>query len=198
MVPAGAVAFIALLGVLWDGYQLWVATPHADPDTAIPKFLIALVIYFGALFGFSYGYELYNVPKALRLTIIIGLIGLASVFILLALGALLKGSSSSSKSSRSSNNTSGSGSAFAGGSSSGGSINIPRFSLNLGRSPGGGTGLGLSSPVATGCVFCTRPLPPGGKLPLLPGADPSRFCPKCGQEFEPAGDAAQAHGAAQS
>src|ERR1051325_7314867 len=101
MVPAGAVAFIALLGVLWDGYQLWVATPHADPDTAIPKFLIALVIYFGALFGFSYGYELYNVPKALRLTIIIGLIGLASVFILLALGALLKGSSSSSKSSRS-------------------------------------------------------------------------------------------------
>lgn len=197
MVPCGLVAFAALLGILWDGYQLWMATPAADPDAAIPKLLVALVIYFGTLFGFSYGYELYNVKKAIRLTIIIGLIGLAAIFILLALGAVLKGSSGS-KSSKSSNSSSGSGSSFAGGSyaSSGG----PNFALNLGRSYGnssGGQSLGtmLGSLARPGqCSVCARPMPPGGAVPLPAGADPIRFCPKCGQEFEAAGENVKAVG----
>lgn len=198
MVPCGLVAFAALLGVLWDGYQLWVATPRADPDIAIPQLLVALVIYFGSLFGFSYGYELYDVKKAVRLTIIIGLIGLAAIFILLALGAVLKGSSGSK--SKSSSSSSGSGSSFGGGSSYSGG---PNFSLNLGSSYGsygrsyGNQPLGavLGSLVHPGeCSVCARPLPPGGKATIPAGLDPSRVCPKCGQEFEAAGENARAAG----
>lgn len=200
MIPCGLVSFAALLGILWDGYQLWVATPAADPDVAIPKLLVAFVIYFGSLFGFSYGYELYDVKRAIRLTVIIGLIGLAAIFILLALGALLKGTSSSSKSSKRSSSSSGSSNNFAGGSSS---SSGPGFSLNLGRSYGGYGSSYRSQPLGTAlgslirpgqCSLCARPLPPEGKAAIPAGADPSRYCPKCGQEFEAAGENARAAG----
>lgn len=193
MIPSGIVAFAALLGVLWDGYQLWVATPAADPDLAIPKLLVALLIYFLALFGFSYGYELYDLKKALRLTIIIGLIGLAAIFILLSFSAVLKALMGGAKGSKKSSSSSGNG--FAGGSSSG---SASRFALNLGRSYGTSSGnqsLGtmLGSMVQPGqCSVCARPLPPGGRLDVPAGVDSSRYCPKCGQEFEAAGENARA------
>jgi hypothetical protein len=38
--------------------------------------------YVGGVFLFSYGYELYNVPRAIRLTAIIVFVTLAAVFLL--------------------------------------------------------------------------------------------------------------------
>jgi hypothetical protein len=212
MVPAGAVALFALLGIIWTGYQLWVATPALSGDVAIPKLLVLLVVYFTSLFGFSYGYELYDVWKALRLTVIIGVIGLAAVFILLALGAVLKGSSSSSKSSsssssKSSDSGSGSAPALAFGSSApptNTSSGSP-ISLNLGRtfyssrpySGSAGSGIALDPSTPPGCCsFCTRPLPSGGAIVVPAGADPALFCPKCGQKFEAAGENANRAGTA--
>ena len=206
MVPAGAIAFIALVGAGWTGYQFWVVTPHIAQEVAVPKLVVSLVIYFLSLFGFSYGYELYDVGKAVKLTLIIGVLGLAAAVIVVALAAVLGGKGSSKSGSSSNSNSSSSPTSGTGGSG---------FSLNLGGGPyhhyhsyssygGGSTGsssgsgftlgsLGSSTPPAC-CQFCARPLPPGGALAVPDGADPFLFCPKCGQQFEAAGENARSAG----
>ncbi len=68
--------------------------------------IILAPFYVGGVFLFSYGYELYNIPRAIRLTAIIVFVTLAAVVIVavlfFVLGNSKGGSGSSSKSSKSS------------------------------------------------------------------------------------------------
>ncbi len=103
------------------GSDVWI-------DKVIPEsegilwLAVLLLPYFGGLFLFTYGYELYDWKKAIGLTLIAGLIGLALVLVIIAIVFALKclaegagsGSSSSSSSSKSSRSSGGSSRSSAG------------------------------------------------------------------------------------
>ena len=104
LIPGGLVAVAALVVIILVGYQTWF---KGQMDQSTGLFLIALLapFYVGGVFLFSYGYELYNVPRALRLTAIIvfltvgAVVIVAVLFIVLGAGGKLPESSSEKKSS---------------------------------------------------------------------------------------------------
>lgn len=91
LIPGGLIALAALAVIVFLGYHVWI---QADLPQANGLALMAVLapIYVGGVFLFSYGYELYDVPKALRLTAFIVFLTLAAVVIiavlLVALGAM--------------------------------------------------------------------------------------------------------------
>ena len=128
LIPGGLVALGALAVIVLVGYMTWFEGQLAQ-NTAIVLIAILFPFYVGGVYLFSYGYELYNVKRAIRLTAIIvfltvGLVVIVAVlFFVLAGGGKLPSSSSKSKSSgggsrarvkSSSSSSSGSGSALRG------------------------------------------------------------------------------------
>lgn len=70
LIPGGLVALGAVGLALYLGYLVWIAkTLHVS--TAESLLAVVGVIFIAATFAFSYGYELYNVGKAIRLTLIL-------------------------------------------------------------------------------------------------------------------------------
>ncbi len=198
LIPGGAIAILALLYAIYSAFLgIVIGTPAA---AAWLRVIAASLVYLGGLFVFSYGYELYNAHNALRMTLKLGLVGLAVLFIaiviFLIIAAIFKDSDGDLS--------------LDSGSSSGGSSgfsilgnmfdwatrmpdianvvvntvgqNMPAVTLGLPHVPGT-------------CSFCSRPLPAGGAVKPDASADPGRFCPKCGQAFEAAGDNARASSA---
>jgi uncharacterized membrane protein YgcG len=107
LVPGGLVALASLAVIIYIVYTTWYLHQLTVENASI--FLAILSpIYIGGVFTFSYGYELYDLKRALRLTIIIVIITIAILIVgasLLSLaGGALRGGSSkkSSSSSRSS------------------------------------------------------------------------------------------------
>ena len=104
LIPGGVVALAALGVIILVGYQTWF---KGEMDQSTGLVLIALLapFYVGGVFLFSYGYELYNIPRALRLTAIIVFLTFAAVvivavlFLVLGAGGKLPESSSKKKSS---------------------------------------------------------------------------------------------------
>ena len=105
LIPGGLVALASLAVIVLVAYLTWF---DGQFDQATGLILIALLapFYIGGVFLFSYGYELYNVPRALRLTAIIVFLTAAIVvivavlfFVLAAGGKGLSNSSSDRKSS---------------------------------------------------------------------------------------------------
>jgi len=99
MIPGGLLALASLALMIWIAYATWYQA--AVPEQSGLVYLVVLApVYAGSVFLFSYGYELYDVPRALRLTAIVVFISLAAVIILAVLFALLskRGSGSSSTS----------------------------------------------------------------------------------------------------
>lgn len=98
LIPGGLIALAALGVIVLVAYMTWFQE-QLSQGTGL--FLIALLapFYIGGVFLFSYGYELYNIPRALRLTAIIVFLTLASVvivavlFFVLGSGRGLSGSS---------------------------------------------------------------------------------------------------------
>ena len=186
MFPGGAVAVVALLWAVWIGYQGWFA-PHPQP-AALALLPLTLVLYFAGVFAFSYGYELCDTGRAVKLTIKLGLIGLAAVLIVVALVFALGALSKGKKLARSSG--SGSTANVLGG--------VGRLVANTALRSGMNLNLGginvplVASGAANVCSFCARPLPPPGSPTSGALVDPDGFCPKCGQPFEPAGERAKA------
>lgn len=171
LIPGGLIAVVGAVSIALVAYQAWVEKT-LDSTISIQWILILLLPYFGGLFIFSYGYELYDWRRALRLTLIAGAIGLAaivaSVALLYVLRALLEGvgKSSSSKSSKSAESESWAGS---GGSSSGGSSSS-RWNINL-AGLGGERRQDEERPLSLAtCPTCGRPLP--GEI--------GSPCPNCG------------------
>ena len=119
MVPGGLLAVAVLTLIVFIAYQTWIEENLAQSLGGI-LCLILSPFYVGGVFLFSYGYELYNIPRALRLTAIIVFFTVAAVVIVAVLFLVLanmKGGGNSSSRSGSRNRSSS-------GSSSKGSDNI--------------------------------------------------------------------------
>jgi hypothetical protein len=102
--PGGLVALGALGVIILVGYMTWFEG-QLDQNTGIILIAILFPFYVGGVFLFSYGYELYNVKRAIRLTAIIvfltvgAVVIVAVLFFVLAGGGKLPGGSSKKKSS---------------------------------------------------------------------------------------------------
>ena len=109
LIPGGLIALATLALIIFVAYQTWFEGNLAENIGTI-LVIILLPFYVGGVFLFSYGYELYNIPRALRLTAIIVFVTLAAVVIVAVLfflmGNMKGGKSSSSKSGKSSSKSS--------------------------------------------------------------------------------------------
>lgn len=188
LIPGGLVALGALGTIILVIYLTWFEERLAE-NLGIGLIALLAPFYIGGVFLFSYGYELYNLPRALRLTAIIVFLTVASVVIVavlvLILGAgggkgLSKGSSKSKSSGGGSKPLAKSTPISSTSSSSGGGSGFP----NLGNVVvlGGGrthtreviTEKTVEVPVAPrsiDCPFCRRSYVP---------ADNHYACPACG------------------
>ena len=84
LIPGGLIALASLAVIILVAYLTWYEGRLGQNNGLL---LIALLapFYVGGVFLFSYGYELYNVPRALRLTAIIVFLTVASVVIVAVL-----------------------------------------------------------------------------------------------------------------
>ena len=104
LIPGGLVALASLGVIIFVAYLTWFKG-ELDQGTGLLLVLLLAPFYVGGVFLFSYGYELYNIPRALRLTAIIVFLTVAAVvivavlFFLLGSGRGLPESSSKKKSS---------------------------------------------------------------------------------------------------
>ena len=104
LIPGGLVALASLGVIILVAYLTWF---KGELDQGTGLLLVGLLapFYVGGVFLFSYGYELYNVPRAIRLTAIIvfltvgAVVIVAVLFFLLGSGRGLPESSSNKKSS---------------------------------------------------------------------------------------------------
>jgi hypothetical protein len=145
--------------------------------TGIVLMLLLTPFYVGGVFLFSYGYELYDIPRALRDTAIIVFITVAAVVIIAVLFVVLgtlgegKSSSSSSRSSRrsdaSSSSRGGSGGGSGGGSAGGSFSNVGPIFIG-----------GSSTHTVTREVVREVPVVPPKPQPIT--------CPYCGRAYVPA------------
>jgi hypothetical protein len=110
LIPGGLIALATLALIVFIGYQTYIEESLSQNLGNILMLVLA-PFYVGGVFLFSYGYELYNIPRALRLTAIIVFVTLAAVVIVAVLFLVLgnmKGGSGSSSSNKSSSKSSGS------------------------------------------------------------------------------------------
>lgn len=110
LIPGGLVALAALGVIILIAYLTWYEG-RLPQNTGLVLIGLLSPFYVGGVFLFSYGYELYNIPRAIRLTAIIVFVTIAAVVIVAVLFFVLgeggKGSSSSSSSSSLSSKSSG-------------------------------------------------------------------------------------------
>jgi hypothetical protein len=167
MLPGGVIALASLALIALIVYRVWIAQVMAQAS-GVPLLVLLVPLYIGGVFLFSYGYELYNVPKALRLTAIVVFLTLAAVVIVavlvLALGAM--GSQESGSSRRSRRGTS-SGQGVGGGFGGG----IFPFPIFFG-------GLGMPGRTVTREVVREEPAPPPEPASVQ--------CPYCATSYVPA------------
>lgn len=103
LIPGGLIALAVLALIIFIGYLTFVEESLSQ-NLGLVLMGILSPFYVGGVFLFSYGYELYNIPRALRLTAIIVFVTLAAVVIIAVLFVVLAnskggGSSSSNRSS---------------------------------------------------------------------------------------------------
>jgi hypothetical protein len=173
LIPGGLVALASLAVIVLVIYRTWFAE-ELNQGTGL--FLLALLapFYVGGVFLFSYGYELYNVPRALRLTAIIVFLTVAAVVIVavlfFVLGAGGKGLSESSSNKKSAGKSKVKPKSMP--SSSGGS-GLPNL----------GPVVVLGGPGRTHTREVTREVVKEVEVPVAPRAID---CPFCGRSYVPA------------
>lgn len=117
LIPGGLIALAVLALIVFIGYLTFIRESISQ-NLGLVLMGILSPFYVGGVFLFSYGYELYNIPRAIRLTAIIVFVTLAAVVIVAVLFVVLAnskggGSSSSSKSSSRSKSSSSKGNSSA-------------------------------------------------------------------------------------
>ena len=200
LIPGGLIALAVLALIIFIGYLTFLEET-LDQNLGLLLMGILSPFYVGGVFLFSYGYELYNIPRALRLTAIIVFVTLAAVVIIAVLFVVLGnskggGSSSSSSSSKRSSKSSSSGNSLGGailggmagsssnkGSSSGSSSSGGHYHSGPIFMGGGGTRTVTrevtkevvkevpKEPMPITCPFCTRSYTP---------VEHEYICPSCG------------------
>jgi hypothetical protein len=170
LIPGGLVALASLALIVYLAYATWFEE-SIDPSIGLILMVLLAPFYIGGVFLFCYGYELYNIPKALRDTAIIVFITLASVvivavlfFVLAAMGKSKSGASALSKTLGSSRTSPAA--AVGGGGGIGGAWVGPLF-VN--------TGLGTNT--VTHEVVREVPVAPPAPQPIT--------CPSCGRPYVP-------------
>src|ERR1041385_4760778 len=104
LIPGGLVALASLAVIVLIAYLTWFKG-ELDQGTGLVLIALLAPFYVGGVFLFSYGYELYNIPRAIRLTAIIvfltvgAVVIIAVLFIVLGSGGKLPESSSEKKTS---------------------------------------------------------------------------------------------------
>jgi hypothetical protein len=166
LIPGGLVALASLGVIIFVAYLTWLEN-RLDQDTGILLLVILAPFYVGGVFLFSYGYELYNIPRAIRLTAIIVFVTVAAVVIVavlfFALGAGGRGLSGGSSKKK----------------SSGGGSKVQAKSVS--SSPGGGVLPGLGNVVVLGggrthTREVTREVVKEVEVPVAPRAIDCPFC----------------------
>ena len=196
LIPGGLIALATLALIIFIGYLTWF-DESLSQEIGVVLLIILAPFYVGGVFLFSYGYELYNIPRAIRLTAIIVFVTLAAVVIVAVLFFVLgnsKGSSnSSSKSSKSSSSKpSAKMSGLKGAAIGGAMANKSSSSSSSGGSHhssgpiffgGGGTRVETrevtkevvkevpKEPMPISCPFCSRSYVP---------VEQNYICPSCG------------------
>jgi len=168
LIPGGLVALASLGVIILVAYLTWF---KGELDQGTGLLLVGLLapFYVGGVFLFSYGYELYNVPRAIRLTAIIvfltvgAVVIVAVLFFLLGSGRGLPESSSNKKSS---------------GKAKVQPRNSPSSSGNMGL-PNMGPLVVLGGPGRTHTREVVREV----EVPVAPR---SIDCPYCGRSYVPA------------
>jgi hypothetical protein len=170
MMPGGLVALASLALIVFIIYRVWIERVMAQAS-GVPLLILLAPLYIGGVFLFSYGYELYNVSKALRLTAIVVFLTLAAVVIVaalvFALGAM--GSQGGPGSSRRSRRRTSSGQNGSGGGGGFGWGMFP-FPIFFG-------GLGMPGRTVTREVVREEP--------AAPPEPESVACPYCGTSYVP-------------
>ncbi len=180
LIPGGLIALASLLLIIYLAYRTWF-DGSMDQSTGLGLILLLAPFYIGGVFLFSYGYELYDIGKALRDTAIVVFITVAAVVIIAVLffvvGALGSGKSSSKSSSKDSDSSSSSRSSSSTSSSS--------------SSSGGGDWLGGVGPIFVNTGYSgpvTREVTHEvvREVPVAPSAPMPIKCPNCGRSYIPA------------
>jgi hypothetical protein len=171
LIPGGLVALASLAVIIVVGYRTWL-TGELDQSTGLVLVALLAPFYVGGVFLFSYGYELYNTPRALRLTAIIVFVTVGAVVIVAVLFFLL-GSGKGLPESSSKKSSSGKAQAQtkSPASSSGSGLGVPNI----------GPIIALGGPGGTREV--TREVTKEVEVPVAPR---SVDCPYCGRSYVPA------------
>ena len=171
LIPGGLLALVSLAVIVFVAYLTWW---QGDLNQGTGLLLIGLLapFYVGGVFLFSYGYELYNIPRALRLTAIIVFLTVGAVVIVAVLFFLLgSGRGFESSSDRKSS-----------GKSKVEPRNIPSSRGNVGL-PDLGPLVILGGPGRTHTREVTREVIKEVEVPVAPR---SIDCPYCGRSYVPA------------
>jgi hypothetical protein len=172
LIPGGLVALASLGAIILVAYLTWFKGELA-PNTGLLLVALLAPFYVGGVFLFSYGYELYNIPRAIRLTAIIVFVTVAAVvivavlFFVLGSGKGLPESSSKKK-------------------SSGGSKVLARSAPSSSQGsglPNLGPVVFLGGPGRTHTREVTREVVKEVEVPVAPRAVD---CPFCGRSYVPA------------
>ena len=169
LIPGGLIGLASLGLIVAVIYQTWFQHEWAE-DSGVAALFGLIPVYIGGVFLFSYGYELYDVERALRLTAIIVFTTLASVLIVAVFAALLgagksdgksSSSDSKSKSDSSSSRSSSSGRSWLSSSGSSGSSSPTFVDVNLfsGATDSGSTAAASvpvepPKPQPVACAYC--------------------------------------------
>jgi len=178
LIPGGLIALAALGTIILVAYLTWF-DGRLNEGTGVGLILLLAPFYIGGVFLFSYGYELYNIPRALRLTAIIVFLTVAAVVIVavlfLVLGAGGKGLGSGGSSKK---------------KSSGGGSKVQAKNVSASTSSsGGGSGFpNLGNVVVLGggrthTREVTREVVKEVEVPVAPR---SIDCPYCRRSYVPA------------
>jgi hypothetical protein len=179
LIPGGLVALASLAVIIYIAYLTWFEGEFAS-DAGLMLMLLLAPFYIGGVFLFSYGYELYDVKRALRLTVIIIFVTLAAVVILAVLFFLLGESKGGSSSGSSKSSSSKSSSSKSGGSSK------SRISSGDSRSSGGSSSVS-GGDIVIGSLGGTRTRTVTKEVTReVPVAPRSIKCPFCGRSYVPA------------
>ena len=188
MVPGGLVALGALGTIVLIAYLTWFET-RLDQGTGLVLIALLFPFYVGGVFLFSYGYELYNLPRALRLTAIIVFLTFAAVVIVAVLALVLFGGGKlPSGSSKRGSSKGGSGGSWKS-SSSAGAPKVTAKSVSSTPSVNTSRGLDIGNVVVLGgggrtqTREVTKEVVKEVEVPVAPR---SINCPNCGRAYVPA------------
>jgi hypothetical protein len=171
LIPGGLVALAALAVIVFVAYLTWFEGELAQ-GTGLLLIGILAPFYIGGVFLFSYGYELYNIPRALRLTVIIVFLTFAAVVIVAVLFFVL-GSGKGLPESSSRKKSSGKAKVESRNAPSSGSAGLPNM----------GPLVVLGGPGRTHTREVTREVVREVEVPVAPRAID---CPYCGRSYVPA------------